>query len=210
MFETVVYVFGSNAPVVNRNLARLLELVSSPRDKLASSLAWSAKDDGGYGGKKTAANLAAIEQGRCLAWSSFWRQAYKTFAAGQQATGCCHTAKPSAVYAGQQPAGVRVTLWFRWRMSPAVGSVLQWLPGRLPRGRPRRPRGRPALFRSLLCPGRYQGAGTFLFLACALVVTRAPVTLSFFPCASVVTRAAAAGGQGLAGVVSLGMVLFSN
>ncbi len=45
--------------VVNRFLARLLEMVSPPRDRLPSSLFWSAKDEGGYGGGKTSANLAA-------------------------------------------------------------------------------------------------------------------------------------------------------
>jgi hypothetical protein len=48
------------ALVVNRNLARLLEMVSSPRYSLASSIFWSAKEDGGFGGKKTSANLAAM------------------------------------------------------------------------------------------------------------------------------------------------------
>jgi len=41
-------------------LARFLELVSSPQDKWSPYRAWSAKDDGGFGGKKTVANLAAI------------------------------------------------------------------------------------------------------------------------------------------------------
>ena len=46
--------------VVNGILARFLELVSPPQYKLASSLIWSAKDEGGFGGGKTTANLAAI------------------------------------------------------------------------------------------------------------------------------------------------------
>lgn len=46
--------------VVNGFSARLLEMVLSPRDRLTSSLFWSAKEIEGYGGKETSANLAAI------------------------------------------------------------------------------------------------------------------------------------------------------
>ena len=46
---------------VNRNLVRFLELVSSPQYQLTSSLFWSAKEGGGSGGRKPAANLAAMQ-----------------------------------------------------------------------------------------------------------------------------------------------------
>jgi len=46
--------------VVNRTLARLLEMVLGSRDRYPSSLFWSAKESGGYGNLKPSANLAAI------------------------------------------------------------------------------------------------------------------------------------------------------
>lgn len=112
VFVTVVFVFVSNAPVVNRNLARFLEMVSSPQNKQTSSIIWSARDDGGSGGKKTSANLAAILEVLLTLDVGFWRQACKTFAAGQQTTGCFHTAKLSAACTGRQATGGGVECGF--------------------------------------------------------------------------------------------------
>jgi len=47
---------------VNFNLSKVVELVSSPQDKIAPlSLFWYAKDGGGFGGRKTAAYLATLK-----------------------------------------------------------------------------------------------------------------------------------------------------